>query len=75
MYGSCLSNLSLGGSDVDLSLWIPEAEALKERRGDMDADAYQREMKRLVYKVFHFLNNREGFQGMQPITRARGTYQ
>lgn len=72
MYGSCLSNLSLGGSDVDLSLWIPEAQALREKRSDMDADKYQREMKKLVYKVFHVLSNRDGFQGMQPITRARG---
>ncbi|CAJ1969833.1 unnamed protein product [Cylindrotheca closterium] len=63
LYGSCLSNLSLGvGSDVDLSLWIPIQDVPKKER---------KEMAKHVYKVFHLLNNRDGFEGMQPITRAR----
>lgn len=83
IYGSCLSNLSLGkGADVDLSLWIPEAERLKTafHDGEIEASVYEKDMKRFVYQVFHkFKNLQREFRGMQPITRARvpvvkGTY-
>ncbi|KAL3938728.1 MAG: hypothetical protein SGBAC_006422 [Bacillariaceae sp.] len=63
LYGSCLSNLSIGkGSDVDLSLWIPISDTTKNHR---------KEITKHVYKVFHILNNLDGFEGLQPITRAR----
>jgi hypothetical protein len=83
IYGSCLSNLSLGkGADVDLSLWIPEAERLKTafHKGEVEANVYERDMKRFVYQACHKLRNlQQEFRGMQAITRARvpvvkGTY-
>lgn len=83
IYGSCLSNLSLGaGADVDLSLSIPSAEEMKKdfQQGKLGAAAYDREMKRLVYQAYHKLNYlQKEFRDMQPITRARvpvvkGTY-
>ena len=83
IYGSCLSNLSLGkGSDVDMSLWIPEADVLKRgfHDGSLEAWRYESGMTKLVYQVFRKLNNlRSEFRGMTPITKARtpvitGTY-
>jgi len=83
IYGSCLSNLSLGkGSDVDMSLWIPQADVLKRgfRDGSVDARQYEQSMKNLVYKVFRKLSNHKAeFRSMTPITKARipvitGTY-
>mmetsp|Transcript_62955 Transcript_62955/g.153304 ORF Transcript_62955/g.153304 Transcript_62955/m.153304 type:complete len:986 (-) Transcript_62955:93-3050(-) len=75
LYGSCLSNLSLGkGSDVDLSLWIPEADRIKRgfREGRITANKYEREMKRLVYNVYHRLDDMHmEFTNMQAIARAR----
>lgn len=75
IYGSCLSNLSLGkGSDVDLSLWIPEVQELKDgfQEGHIDAGTYEREMKKFVYKVHRKLQNKgKEFRNLQPITRAR----
>ena len=75
IYGSCLSNLSLGkGSDVDCSLWFPEAAALKEgfQKGQIDAQTYERKMKNFVFKVFHKLrNNRNEFKDMEAIAWAR----
>jgi hypothetical protein len=76
IYGSCLSNLSLGvGADVDLSLWIPEMEKAKNgfQQGDINARTYERDTKKFVYQVFHTLRNRDkDFKNMQAITRARG---
>lgn len=83
IYGSCLSNLSLGkGSDVDLSLWIPEAERLKTSfaDGSIAPEFYQRNMKKMVYQAFDRLNYlKSEFRNMVPITHARipvitGTY-
>ena len=83
IYGSCLSNLSLGkGADVDLSLWIPEADQLRTafQIGQIEANLYEKDMKRLVYQAYHKLRNlQQEFRGMQAITRARvpvikGTY-
>mmetsp|Transcript_10381 Transcript_10381/g.25119 ORF Transcript_10381/g.25119 Transcript_10381/m.25119 type:complete len:822 (-) Transcript_10381:2015-4480(-) len=83
IYGSCLSNLSLGkGSDVDMSLWIPAADTLKRgyRDGSIDSKEYEESMKKLVYQVFRKLSNlRAEFRSMTPITKARipvitGTY-
>mmetsp|Transcript_33457 Transcript_33457/g.36000 ORF Transcript_33457/g.36000 Transcript_33457/m.36000 type:complete len:783 (+) Transcript_33457:98-2446(+) len=83
IYGSCLSKLSIGkGSDVDISLWIPEADTLKRcfHDGTIEAWRYNQEMTKLVHQVFRKLNNfRAEFRGMSPITKARipvitGTY-
>jgi hypothetical protein len=83
IYGSCLSDLSLGqASDVDLSLWIPEAARLKAgfEGGTISASTYERDMKRMVYAACRKLEQLpQEFRGMQPITRARvpvvkGTY-
>eukprot|EP00536_Pseudo-nitzschia_multiseries_P014864 jgi/Psemu1/216123/e_gw1.778.45.1 len=83
IYGSCLSNLSLGkGSDVDMSLWIPAADSLKRgfHDGSVGARQYEQSVKNLVYKVFRKLSNlKSEFRSMIPITKARipvitGTY-
>lgn len=83
IYGSCLSNLSLGkGADVDLSLWIPKAEELQVgfEEGRLEANKYQKAMKSLVFQVFHKLKHcGKMFGDLQPVTRARvpvvkGTY-
>jgi hypothetical protein len=75
IYGSCLSDLSLGqASDVDLSLWIPEAARLKAgfEGGTVSASKYERDMKRMVYRACRRLEHLpHEFRGMQPITRAR----
>ena len=80
---TCLSNLSLGkGADVDLSLWLPEADKLQTdfHEGLVGASKYEKQMKQYVYQVFHKLNNRgHEFRDVQPVTRARvpvvkGTY-
>ena len=83
IYGSCLSNLSLGkGSDVDMSLWIPAADRLKRgfHDGSIEARQYEQCIKKLVYQVFRKLNNlKTEFRCLIPITKARipvvtGTY-
>jgi hypothetical protein len=83
IYGSCLSDLSLGkGADVDLSLWLPKAEELRTdfEAGRLEAHNYEKRMKTFVFQVFHKLKNcGHMFRDLQPITRARvpvvkGTY-
>eukprot|EP00532_Pseudo-nitzschia_australis_P011780 CAMPEP_0168218062 /NCGR_PEP_ID=MMETSP0140_2-20121125/7646_1 /TAXON_ID=44445 /ORGANISM="Pseudo-nitzschia australis, Strain 10249 10 AB" /LENGTH=608 /DNA_ID=CAMNT_0008145991 /DNA_START=194 /DNA_END=2017 /DNA_ORIENTATION=+ len=83
IYGSCLSNLSIGkGSDVDMSLSIPAADSLKKgfHDGSIGARHYEQSIKNLVYKVFRKLSSLKAeFRGMTPITKARipvitGTY-
>ena len=83
IYGSCLSDLSLGhASDIDLSLWLPEAEKLKRRfqDGTIEASKYEKDTKRIVYQACRKLENyQHEFRNMQPIVRARvpvlkGTY-
>jgi hypothetical protein len=83
IYGSCLSNLSLGkGADVDLSLWLPRAEELRAdfEQGRLEATVYEKRMKSFVFQVFHKLKNfGQMFRDLQPVTRARvpvvkGTY-
>lgn len=75
IYGSCLSNLSLGkGSDVDLSLWIPEADTLKNgfHDGTVEAEEYHRRMTIIVHQAqrkLAFL--RSEFRDVVPVTRAR----
>ena len=75
IYGSCLSNLSLGkGSDVDLSLWLPFADDLKRGfdDGSISADEYSRKMANLVHQANRKLKFMQSeFRGMVAITRAR----
>eukprot|EP00934_Nitzschia_sp_Nitz4_P004296 Nitzschia sp. Nitz4//scaffold40_size135432//45669//48297//NITZ4_003237-RA/size135432-snap-gene-0.125-mRNA-1//-1//CDS//3329551198//4286//frame0 len=75
IYGSCLSNLSLGkGADVDLSLVTPKASQLNNdfQEGVIDARTYTSQMKTLVYQVFHKFNNKKGeFVEMEAVPYAR----
>ena len=75
IYGSCLSDLSIGqASDVDLSLWLPEAAALKADFGcgGISASKYEKQMKQFVYQACRKLEHLNGeFRNMQPVTRAR----
>lgn len=75
IYGSCLSNLSLGkGSDVDLSLWIPEADALKKgfQDGSIAAEDYHKKMTTFVHQAKRKLASfNSEFRAMFAITRAR----
>ena len=83
IYGSCLSELSLGhASDIDLSLWLPEMAKLKQsfKDGLIEAAKYEKETKNVVYQACRKLENyQHEFRNMQPIARARvpvlkGTY-
>jgi hypothetical protein len=74
IYGSCLSQLSLGkGSDVDLSLWIPEAEMLTIgfRDGSINAKVYEKKMKDFVFQATRKLRHQNDFANLVPVTRAR----
>jgi DNA polymerase sigma len=83
VYGSCLSDLSLGkSSDVDLSLDFKRARKVKDQFeiGKCPVQRYESEMKSLVYAVCRTMERRKHeFRAMQPVTRARvpvikGTY-
>jgi hypothetical protein len=84
VYGSCMSNLSLGkSSDVDISLHLPAAAYLKEQfaSGNIEANQYERDMKKQVYRINSLLANQYkiGFRMQECVTRARvpvikGTY-
>jgi DNA polymerase sigma len=83
VYGSCLSDLSLGkSSDVDLSLDFKRAREVKDQFeiGKCPVQRYESEMKSLVYAVCRTMERRKHeFRAMQPVTRARvpvikGTY-
>ncbi len=75
LYGSCMSNLSLGqSSDVDLSLYIPLAETNQRDfdEGRITASKYEKQMKSLVFQVCRRLETvRNSFRDMQPVARAR----
>ncbi|CAB9510744.1 Terminal uridylyltransferase 7 [Seminavis robusta] len=74
VYGSCLSNLTLEASDVDLSLYLPQAARAKKsfQNGFWPAEKYEKEMSKLVREVFRRLVRRKiEFQEMVPVTRAR----
>jgi DNA polymerase sigma len=83
IYGSCLSDLSLGkSSDVDISIYIKQTQRLKEsfQKGLLGVSKYEREMKNTVFKVCRILERRRHeFRDVNPVTRARvpvvnGTY-
>jgi Nucleotidyltransferase domain len=74
VYGSCLSNLSLKGSDVDLSFYLPQADRAKKsfENGFWTPAKYEKEISKLVRDVFHRLVRRRAeFAEMVPVTRAR----
>jgi Cid1 family poly A polymerase len=76
IYGSCLSDLSLGkNADVDLSLYIEELAYSKDEyeAGRITEEAYRSVVKKYVYKTFHILEGQRNkrFCKMQPVTRAR----
>jgi len=63
IYGSCLSGLSLGNSsDVDISLYIPEAYTLKTKylAGRMERQEYQKKLKKFVYRVHDSVHPNRG---------------
>jgi hypothetical protein len=83
IYGSCLSNLSLGkGSDVDVSLSIPDVQELKAdfQHGRVSARAYEQAMKNYVYQTHRKLGIfKSEFRGLIAVAWARipvisGTY-
>ena len=83
VYGSCLSNLSIGiSSDVDMSIHIPELKDAKDRfeRGTMTAKKYDSILKRHVYAVRgRLLEFNQDFFDTEAVARARvpvvkGTY-
>ena len=75
IYGSCLSDLSLGkSSDVDISIYIEQAQQSKNafENGSMPASKYERETKNTVYKVCRKLEGRrDEFRDIYPVCRAR----
>jgi hypothetical protein len=74
VYGSCLSNLSLKASDVDLSLYLPQAERVRKsfENGSWSPSRYEKEMAKLVREVWRKLMYRKSeFADMVPVTRAR----
>jgi senataxin/terminal uridylyltransferase len=84
MYGSCLSDLSLGkNADVDFSLYIEE---LADTKNDYEMkkiteDTYRSVTKNYVYTTCRLLerNRKQRFQNMTPVAYARvpvvkGTY-
>ena len=77
VYGSCLSNLSLGrNSDVDLSLYLRSASQNLQafESGEMGANRYDKDRKNTVYKICRALEQGSGrneFTDMQPIAHAR----
>lgn len=83
VYGSCLSNLSIGvSSDVDISIHIPELKNAKDRfeQGTMTAQKYEGVLKRHVYAVRGKLQQcKKDFFDTEAVARARvpvvkGTY-
>ena len=88
IYGSCLSDLSLGkAADVDLSLHIPELAHAKVsyESGAWSVQEYQEFVKKTVFQTVRCLERRDRnrtadeFRNMVPVHRARvpvikGTY-
>ena len=76
VYGSCLSGLALEGShDVDVSIFIPELDRLKQHfdSGKVSAAEYEKKMRRIIYKVRDSLEycRSRSFAELFAITRAR----
>jgi len=74
VYGSCLSNLSLGkGSDVDMSLYLSSIDRIQNNfeNGNSSADRYDRQRKNTVFNVCRKLESCWDFCKMTPIAHAR----
>jgi len=74
VYGSCLSGLALEGShDVDVSIFIPELNRLKEDfdEGLTTAEDYEKRMRRIIFKVRDSLHYNRSFADLLAVTRAR----
>lgn len=83
LYGSCLSDLSLGkDADVDLSLHMDSFASVKQsfELGSLSVADYQKEVRRVVFNTCRHLESRKAeFCDMTPVTNARvpvckGTY-
>mmetsp|Transcript_32510 Transcript_32510/g.66206 ORF Transcript_32510/g.66206 Transcript_32510/m.66206 type:complete len:862 (+) Transcript_32510:78-2663(+) len=74
VYGSCLSGLALEGShDVDVSVYIPELDHLKQDfdAGVISASEYERKMKRVLFRIKGSLQKSESFVEVFAIAHAR----
>lgn len=75
IYGSCLSNLSLGeGADVDISVWTSDVDKLKTKyqNGTVSASKYEKSIKNLAFGVSRKLERMvHEFSEVYPVTRAR----
>lgn len=77
VYGSCLSGLALEGShDVDISVYIPYLQHLKDAfdDGEINAEKYEKEMRRTIFQVRDALISPScggSFVDVLAITRAR----
>jgi len=77
IYGSCLSNLTLGGtSDVDISLHLPAIDHLKTEfaNGDLSPKEYERRLKSTVYTLGRTIQSWAGghdFVNIEPVAHAR----
>jgi hypothetical protein len=74
VYGSCLSGLALEGShDVDVSVYIPQLDHLKQDfdAGVISAAEYEQKMKRIVFRIKGTLQRSESFVDVFAIAHAR----
>ena len=84
VYGSCLTQLTSSSttntnnsttmsSDVDLSLHLPQLQALQQafERGDCPASRYDKERKSMVYQVCRKLERYGDFVNLTPVPHAR----
>ena len=74
VYGSCLSGLALEGShDVDISVYIPQLDHLKQDfdAGVISASKYEQKMKRVLFQIKGSLQRSESFTDVFAIVHAR----
>jgi len=74
VYGSCLSGLALEGShDVDVSVYIPQLDHLKQDfdAGVISASEYEQKMKRVLFRIKGSLQRSESFVEVFAIAHAR----
>ena len=77
IYGSCLSDLSLGkAADVDINLFIPELQRAKQNyeSGRLSVKYYNDTVKKIVYQTVRCIEqgqHKSQFCKMVPVTRAR----
>lgn len=74
VYGSCLSGLALEGShDVDVSVYIPQLDHLKQdfEAGVISASQYEQKMKKVLFRIKGSLQRSESFMEVFAIVHAR----